>query len=269
VNSPRPSCDGAHPPEDVRPLYTRADMHIHTHFSDCAWKDGEPEMTVRNIALAAEKAGYETIGLCDHIHKFTDRALLHDLRRELRETQTNVEILLGCEADVLSPAELTIDEEFAASLDFVALAFTHYQVPWVQIPLSVDPHVVAQHNMRMFAKAVSTPFADVIVHPFYTPASVLGNLRVIISKIDEEELRDLLWVAKENHIAMEFGPKAFRTRMSGGLDRFFVMCKEVGVKLCPGSDAHTLGAIGRLDKMGRHVKRLGLSASDFVIPRKR
>jgi len=244
-------------------------MHIHTRLSECAQKEGEPDMTVQSIARAAEEAGYETIGLCDHVHKFTETARLHGQRREVADVESDLEILVGCEADVLSPVELAIDEEFAESLDFVALAFSHYHIPWVEIPLSTDPRIVARHYLEMFAKAVSTPFADVVVHPFYTPASVLGNFRVIMSKIDEGRLRELLCVARENEIAMEFGPKAFRERVSGGLDRFFIMCKEIGVKLCPGSDAHTLGRIGRLASVARHAKRLKLDASHFAIPRRR
>lgn len=243
------------------------DLHIHTHFSECTHKPSKPPMTVENILRQAEKCGYETIGLCDHIHKGSDATIVERLREEVSQLKPNIRVLVGCEADVISPSEVSIRADFAARVDFIALAATHYQMPWVQIPLSTDPAHVANHYVEMLAKAVNTEFVDIIAHPFCTHAAILGNMPVILSKIPDEDLLELLEIARSNRIAMELTPKVFNPINDGCLIRFYKLCKQVGVKISLGSDSHTLNGIGHLSLVLDRAAKIGLEPSDFLLPR--
>ncbi|MBM4046498.1 MAG: PHP domain-containing protein [Planctomycetes bacterium] len=242
------------------------DLHIHTHFSECTHKPTKPPMTVENIVRKAEESGYETIGLCDHIHKGSDTSIVERLREEVGKLKPNIRVLVGCEADVISPSEVSVRADFASRVDFIALAATHYQMPWVQIPLSTDPSEVANHYVEMFAKAVNTDFVDIIAHPFCTHDAILGNMPVILAKILDDDLIELLEIAKTNRIAMELTPKVFNPLNDGCLIRFYKLCKQVGVKISLGSDSHTVNGIGRLSLVLDRAARIGLDPSDFLLP---
>jgi len=262
----------------------QVDYHIHTHYSDCTRRPGGDEMSVEHIVPAAASAGLRSIGLSDHLYKFTDPGIIGKLRRELHQWQhalersrrttgaysvfeslLNVNILVGCEADVVSPEEVSIDEALAESLDFVLISFTHFQIPYVEIPLSLDPNDVAAHYLRMFERAVETRFATAVAHPFCTYQNILGNVPVILSKISDAQLVALLEQAKENHIAMELTPKAFSPYMGDCMLRFYALCKRVGVKLIFGSDAHRLSTLGINRRVWDKVAELDLAPEDFVV----
>lgn len=101
------------------PAY-RINAHIHTHLCD-----GGQDMTVENIAAAAERAGIALVILTPHFHKQvrddsavlykdTDEGIFPALRDEIRSYRArggSLEILLSTEADILS-----VDGELSLSL---------------------------------------------------------------------------------------------------------------------------------------------------------
>lgn len=123
--------------EELRELFLRvpfgyADAHIHTHLCD-----GQPDMTVANIAEKALVRGMKLIVLTPHFHKRvfdetaelyadTDESILLHLRDEISEwnrcTHDKLTILLSTEADLLNvegDSSLRISAVAADALDFV------------------------------------------------------------------------------------------------------------------------------------------------------
>lgn len=91
----------------------RVNAHVHTHLCD-----GSPEMTVRNIGSAAERAGVDLVVLTPHFHRHvadasealytdTDEAILLLLWKEIQDYVKQggqTRFLLSIEADILSQA---------------------------------------------------------------------------------------------------------------------------------------------------------------------
>ena len=240
--------------------FTNHDYHIHTHYSNCGREENTPEAILHKMGTL----GFRVAGFSDHLHPITDPDIFPRLRADVARIETELTVLFGTEADVLSPDEWVIPEHWIERFDTIVLAPTHYHLEWVASPSFSSSRKAAEFVLAMHRKAVSTSFADIVAHPFAN-TKVLGDERAILEAIRDEEIEELADIAYMNDVAFEFrlengqdGPLA---EVLIGLDR---LCKRKGVQVAPGGDAHWLEKVGHTRTLGEAVRRVGLEGSDFV-----
>jgi len=236
------------------------DLHIHTHYSNCGREDNTPEAILRKMGAL----GFRVAGFSDHLHPITDLSIFPRLRADVARIETELTVLFGTEADVLSPDALVIPEHWVERFDYIVLAPTHYHLTWIASPSFSSSRKAAEFVVAMHRKAVSTSLADIIAHPFAN-TKVLGDERAILEAIRDEEIEELVDRAYANGIAFEF-------RLENGQDGplaevligLYALCKRREVNVAPGSDAHGLERVGHTQALEEAVGRVGLEGSDFV-----
>ncbi len=153
------------------------DLHIHTYLSACcSAKDRHKPAAILSLA---EEMGVETIGFSDHIwmnphvqpsdwYRPQDESHIDRLRQDLQGLNSNVRMLVGCEADMIAPGKFSITPEFAEKLDHVLLACSHFHMTdFVEQPVSKTPQELARHMLKFFNSAVQSGLATAIPHPLF------------------------------------------------------------------------------------------------------
>lgn len=251
-------------------LFYNSDYHIHTYLSPC----GKETMLPERIIKLADERGLRKIGFTDHFFGQKDVALSYRTREEVSKIDTEIMVFVGCEAQVNRPGEITIPKEAADKMDFVLLAFQHYQLlDVVEQPSVRTAQGFAEHSMEMFETAVNAKFVDVIAHPFIFSKIPPLNTEKVMSCINRAKLLSCLEQAKQNKIAMEINPrKLILGREYNALCSFFRLCKKIGLKFSIGSDSHRLEFVGCWDvpSKDRHIfSKLGITLEDLWHPHSR
>ena len=249
------------------------DFHVHTHHSPCA-EDKFNAHPLRMLAHA-ESLGIKVIGFTDHFAQYPEEAIpflapcgpaiIDRLREELQANPTEVQALVGCEADQMALDALSIDAAYAERLDFVVVAASHFHLTGVQQPPSLEPRSVAEHFLAFLRAALEHGFVSAIAHPFYAPGNVLGDPETYMAQIRDAELYEIAELARENRIAMELnGHLGREPGYLRATKRFFQICRGVGVKLTFGSDAHHPRGLGSSPALEDAITFLGLGPDDFL-----
>lgn len=188
------------------------DLHVHTYLSACC-SDKERQRP-RGILSSAEEMGVRVIGFADHVwmnpdetpsnwYRPQDESQITRLREELIGIQSGVRVLVGCEADTVSPGRFSITREFAEGLDFVLLACSHLHMKgFVAQPRSYGARDLAEHLLAMFASAVTSGLATSIAHPML-PCGHLEGFDGAMGAMSEGELADAFGLAAEMGVAVE------------------------------------------------------------------
>ena len=242
------------------------DLHVHTHHSPC----GDDEMVPREIIRLAVGRGIRKLAFTDHLYPFTEMRTIEDVRAKALECpevkRGEIDVLFGCEAEVMSPGRTAGSQEIADNLDFVMAGATHFQNKGMtDMPPTNDLHEIGGHYLRMFEYAVSLPWVSVVAHPFFvTPGTC--PIKAVYS-IRDEELLPAIELAKQNDVAIEISRRVFWPGQLDFSTRFYRLCKRVGTKFTVGSDAHQLDHVGNIRVLQPLIEDLGLSESDFWQPR--
>ena len=257
------------------------DLHVHTYLSACC-RDKEG-MTVTNVLAAAEASGLRTVGFSDHLwmnaavppsswYRPQDATQIRRLRNDLAALGPSpVRVSVGCEADMRAPGQFSITPEFAAGLDHVLLACSHFHMKdFIEQPADTSPRAVAEHLVAFFVSGVQSGLATSIAHPFL-PIGDTARLDAILGSLSDGELTDALGVAAECRVALEitigFLPKA-GPAPTFSLEtplRLLTLAKAAGCRFTFGSDAHdltTLDHLAELQPLGDH---LGLTDADLAV----
>jgi histidinol phosphatase-like PHP family hydrolase len=260
------------------------DLHIHTFLSSCCGdKDNQ---TPANILSIAEKQGLHTAGFSDHVWTNLDEepngfyrsqgaGQMDILRQALRGLDAPLRVLVGCEADTMSPGRFSITQEFAETLDFVNLACSHFHMSdVVQPPQDDAPQTVGQHALLMFDAAVQSGWASTIVHPLL-PLGYFAQYDAAIDSLSDAQLLDAMARAAEAGVAMEitlsFLPK--QVERDGVMTdlwsletplRVLSLAKDAGCVFTFGSDAHVPGRFDLLPQLNYFTDHLKLSEEDIA-----
>lgn len=238
------------------------DYHIHTKYSWC----GHPSNTPHSILDKLTNLSYASVGFSDHLHPKTDRRIFQLVKEQVRIWNEgrfpSLQVLIGCEADVLDKDLLTLDPCFAATLDYVLLAPNHYHLSWVKKPPcgTASREQCLNHLLTTHLSAVC-PLADIIAHPFSYGCPRMAELS---EYIDSDILLPFIQRAKANKVAVEISPTTVQNEHRDFMYRFYVMCLENGVLLCPGSDAHCLEDVGRMQSVMLFLDQLGAGSEDLL-----
>ncbi|OGZ18142.1 MAG: DNA polymerase III [Candidatus Nealsonbacteria bacterium RBG_13_37_56] len=224
----------------------KGDLHCHSN-----WDGGAN--SIEEIVQAAEKMGYQYIGISDHtkflrIEKGLDEKQLLEQRKEIDQLNQSLKIknlklkiLQGCEANILNDGSIDIKDEVLAKLDFV--------IAGVHSSMKMDKDKMTERII----KAMKNPNVDIISHP-------TGR---ILKRRDEyqADFDKILRAAKETNTILEINSSPCRLDLK---DINIKKAKNLGVKMVINTDAHQIDQLG-LIKYGVGQARRGWAEKKDII----
>jgi len=248
----------------------RRDFHVHTNISP----DGNKNSTLENIIKAAEVLGMEELGLTDHVYDCCEGALgfkpwgeyrdpnaHRQLCATLRTIRSRVRLYASWEVDYFDGGRYSFDPiRHLPMLDYVLLG--HHFAAHVE---NKPPAFLADYLMRITMEMACEPYANIIAHPFYFPASAQRH-GAILSCLGDKRIVEVFQAIKENGKAAEITPFQFNVELRDveQMKRVYALARTTGVKFTLDSDAHSisemLGGLGCLYVLAE----LGFTDDDFV-----
>lgn len=222
--------------KDIRGIF-----HVHSTYSDGA-------APISQMVEAAERLGFEYIGLSDHSQSaFYANGLKEDqIKKQHEEIDRLQEILKirifkGIESDILPDGSLDYDDRILSLFDFV-IASVHSQF-----------NMSEKEMTQRIVRAVSHPATTFLGHPTGRILLSREGYRVHIPEVIE--------AARRHGVAIELNASPYRLDLDW---RYCKMAKEAGVRLSVHPDAH--GINGLADTyLGIGLARKGwLSSGDLV-----
>ncbi len=194
----------------------RGDLHVHSKASD-------GQFSIKDMALAAQKKGYDYLAICDHSQHVTIAHGLNATRLaaqmeeidRLNHTFKGFTILKGAEVDILEDGSLDLSDDLLERLDLTVCAI-HYKF---NLPR-------AKQTERII-RAMDNPYFTILGHP-------TGRM------INEREPYDLdmeqiMAAALEQGCFLEVNAQPVRLDLT---DLHCKMAKDMGVKVAISTDAH-------------------------------
>jgi len=220
----------------------KGDLHVHSK-----WSDGQ--MTISEIARAAEKLNYEYIVISDHtvglgIAHGLDEMRLEERQKEIEITQKaypQIKILSSVEVNIKADGDLDIQDWMLEKLDIVTAS--------VHTSFFQTKEVMTNRLI----KAISHPHVDIIGHP---SGRVIGRREPY-----EVDWAQVFAACKKYKTALEIS--AFPDR----LDLKDTLCQEAkkyGVKFAINTDSHSLNHLS-LMRFGVAVARRGWLEKEHII----
>jgi DNA polymerase (family 10) len=203
-------------PDLLEPDQVRADLHMHTSYSD-------GRLGVEQMARAARDFGYEYVALTDHSAGLTIAGGLtgDDLRRRredieaARRAMPDFPIFSGTEVDILPDGSLDYSDEVLAELDWViASVHSHFNQPRRQMT-------------ERIVRAARHPLVHAIGHP---TGRLIGRREAY--KVD---MAAVVAACAESGCALELNAHMNRLDITDVVCR---QCREEGVMVTINTDAH-------------------------------
>ncbi|MDD4879023.1 MAG: DNA polymerase/3'-5' exonuclease PolX [Candidatus Omnitrophica bacterium] len=212
----------------------RGDLHVHSEWSDGAH-------SIKELAAAAGKRGYEYIAVTDHSESLKVAGGLSGVElkekiKEIRDINRKIKgltVLAGIELDILSDGSLDIDEALLPELDIVVAAI-HSGFKQGKEKLT-----------RRIISAMKNKHVNVIAHP---TSRLMGSRDAY-----ELDFEEIFKVARETNTALEINAYPDRLDLNDINAR---RAKETGVAVAIGSDTHVIGQLGNM-AFGVAVARRG------------
>jgi len=224
----------------------KGDLHVHSD-----WDGGVN--SIEELAKAAQKLGYEYLGISDHtkflrIEKGLDekKIILRNkeidkLNEKFKVQGLKFKVLKGCEANILNDGSIDIKDDVLAQLDYV-MAGIHSNIKMPR----------AKMTERMIG-AMKNKNVDIISHP-------TGRL---INKRDEYQIdfEAILKVAKETGTILEIDSYPERLDLN---DQNIRRAKGAGVKMIINTDSHQKDQM-RFMEFGVAQARRGWAEKEDII----
>ena len=227
----------------VKPGDLRADLHMHTTWSDAAH-------SIKDMALAARALGYHTLAITDHTSGLgiaggltveglaEQRKEIDQVQQELGDT---IKILQGAEVEIKADGALDYPDEVLKKMDIVVASLhTSLRQPRERIT-------------ERLVNVIRNPHVDIIGHP---SGRLLPNREGADLDYDQ-----LLQEAQKAGVALEIN--AHFSRLD--LDEIYVRrASEMGILIAINSDAHTTDQLEQII-YGVSVARRAWLNPDLVI----
>lgn len=205
-------------PDLVESKDIRGDLHVHSEWSDGAH-------SIKELAEAAQKKGYEYIAVTDHSESLKVAGGLNksELKEKIKEMRSinrklsGITLLAGAEVDILPDGNLDIDEGLLPELDIVVAAI----------------HSGFKQGKEKLTWRIISAMKNKYVHIIAHPTGRLMGVRDAY----ELDFEEIFKAAKETNTALEIN--AFPSRLDLN-DITARRAKESGVMAAIGSDAHTI-----------------------------
>lgn len=215
------------------------DTHTHTLASGHAYS------TIEEMANRAIKKGLKAFVITDHgpaYDRAPDELYFYNLR-VLPKIIDGIKLFKGIESNIIDcEGNLDMPDDLLAELDFVYAGFHNCCMP----PVSKEMHTQAVVN------ALKHPCVDAISHP--------DNPRypVDIDKVVE--------TAKKYNKLIELNNHSFTGRPGSddNCKKFALACKEKGVRIVCGSDAHCSFDVGRCEKVNALLEAINMPEAQIL-----
>lgn len=220
----------------------QGDLHMHS-----TWSDGKA--SVEEMALGCKARGYRYLALSDHSPALAmvggitpERAADQwDEIARVQEGLDGITILKSLEVDILRDGSLDMTDEILAGLDLVVVS-VHSLMDMDRVSMTDRVITAIQH-----------PQVDILAHP-------TGRLLTRREPF-QIEMEEVLQAARDLDVAVEINASPHRLDLN---DVHACRAKELGVKVCINTDAHS---VQRLDQMSYGVdqaRRAWLSKEDVL-----
>ncbi|MEK7624209.1 MAG: DNA polymerase/3'-5' exonuclease PolX [Patescibacteria group bacterium] len=224
----------------------KGDLHIHSN-----WNGGVNG--IEEIARAAQKMGYQYIGISDHTNflriehglderqLFQQRKEIEKLNQRFKIQDSRFKILQGCEANIMPDGSIDVENEALAKLDYV-IAGVHSQLKMEK-----------EEMTGRIIKAMENPNVDIISH--------LTGRR--IQRRDEYQIDfdKILEVAKKTGAILEINSSSDRLDLKDVNIRKAI---AAGVRLIINTDSHHLSQL-RFMELGVSQARRGWAEKKDII----
>ncbi len=199
----------------------KEDYHIHTNYND----HSASNLTVKNVVMQAERKGLEIIAITEHVRETSKwiPSYLRDISNYI--PQTNVKVIPGFEAKILSDGNIDCREEIARDYFIIASFHTKYHDKAIWI--------------NALTKAIENKYVNVIGH--LSPENSF--------KIDSKEIEEFAELLIKHGKIVEINAK-YQMPPESWIKIFI----RRGVKFHLGSDAHSLNEIGNYESIIKLIK---------------
>ena len=199
----------------------KEDYHIHTNYND----HSASNLTVKNVVMEAERKGLETIAITEHVRETSKwiPSYLIDISNYIQKT--NVKVIPGFEAKILSDGNIDCREEIARDYFIIASFHTKYHDKAIWI--------------NALTKAIENKYVNVIGH--LSPESSF--------QIDSKEIEEFAELLIKHGKIVEINAK-YQMPPESWIKIFI----KRGVKFHLGSDAHSLNEIGNYESIIKLIK---------------
>ena len=199
----------------------KEDYHIHTNYND----HSPSNLTVKNVVMEAERKGLEKIAITEHVRESSKwiPSYLIDISNYI--PQTNVKVIPGFEAKILSDGNIDCREEIARDYFIIASFHTKYHDKAIWI--------------NALTKAIENKYVNVIGH--LSPESSF--------QIDSKEIEEFAELFIKHDKIVELNAK-YQMPPENWIKIFI----KRGVKFHLGSDAHSLNEIGNYGSIIKLIK---------------
>jgi len=220
----------------------RGDLHTHTKATD-------GNASLREMALAAQKKGYQYLAITDHSKHVTVAKGLNAERLaqqieqidQLNDELDGIVLLKGIELDILEDGSLDLPDDILKRLDLVCYA-VHYKF-----------NLSREEQTDRIIRAMERPYFGILAHP-------TGRL------IDEREAYDvdmerLVKAAKQTGCMLELNAQPERLDLT---DVHCRMARESGVMVAISTDAHAREELDFMRYGVYQARRGWLEAKDVL-----
>ena len=199
----------------------KEDYHIHTNYND----HSASNLTVKNVVMEAERKGLEIIAITEHVRETSKwiPSYLIDISKYIQKT--NVKVIPGFEAKILSDGNIDCREEIARDYFIIASFHTKYHDKAIWI--------------NALTKAIENKYVNVIGH--LSPESSF--------QIDSKEIEEFAELLIKHGKIVELNAK-YQMPPESWIKIFM----QRGVKFHLGSDAHSLNEIGNYESIIKLIK---------------
>ncbi len=218
----------------IHPSEIRLDIHTHTLASGHAYG------TIREMAESAKERGLSALGISEHAPGIpgTCDPIYYTNLRMAPHMLYGVEILYGCEANVLNDGTLSLDEKHINLVDYVIAGIHGRCYEDAGIEKNTENVISCMKHPRVFL--VSHPDDD------HTP-------------LDYERL---VAGAKAYHTALEVNNSSLlkqdkRLNCVENYKRMLRLCQEYRVPVIVSSDAHDPAYVGRFEESCELLNEVG------------
>jgi len=195
----------------------RGDLQMHS-----TWSDGRA--SIEEMVLACRELGYEYLAVTDHSQAMAmvqgltpERAREQWLEiEELRQSITDVDILVSAEVDILKDGALDMPDEILERLDVVVISVHSF--------MDQDRKTMTERVLR----AMMHPAVDILAHP--------TGRRINRREPFELDVEGVLEAASELSVAVELNANPNRLDLN---DVHVHRAKELGVPVVISTDAHS------------------------------
>jgi len=200
------------------------DSHTHTVSSGHAYS------TIQEMAKEAQNNGIEMLAITDHGPAMKGAPFLYHFGnlKVIPSELYGVRIIKGVEANIIDyDGNTDMPQDYLKRLDYVIASFHE---------ICITPSTVEEHT-RAVLNILKNPLIDAIAHP--------GNPQFQVN------IEKVVKAAKEYNKFIEINNHSFavRTGSEKNCKEFVQKCKEYGVKIVCGSDAHISFDVGKFDNV--------------------